>query len=503
MYKLLIIDDEPIVREGMKCILPWDDLGFSICGECDNGDSALADILGKTPDLAIIDMKMPGKQGIDVIGEARKSGFNGHFIILTGFSSFKYAQSAIRLNVDEYLLKPIDEVELENAVCKVLARLKARSQPAPGEDRLHKALVNLFRGELTSQAELESLGLWKERYRAAALWGIGLSPDDILQRLPSHIPGLYPLILDRVPVILAAGRFAANALLQELEKLPRRKPAIFSAVGREAATSKDVPRSFQESIDLLEKRFFWAGPQVMSREAFRLAHPEDQLLPPDPENYAQEICASVQASNTQRIHTLLEELEQGFDPDALSAEAVRGLLISLYTKLKQKLMAHCPPAKDYMPEEETIVRELCEKTFLYECTEYLFQCFCQVSNSLNGSHGHNVLKKMQTYILRNYAEDLRLEKLADIFGYNSAYLGKLFRAGTGEGFNQYLDRVRIEKAKEYLAQNQLMVYQISEKLGYKNLNYFYMKFKKITGLSPREYVHVVLQRKDASIQEDC
>ena len=94
---------------------------------------------------------------------------------------------------------------------------------------------------------------------------------------------------------------------------------------------------------------------------------------------------------------------------------------------------------------------------------------------------------MTGYINRNYYKDIKLESLAEIFNYNSAYLGKLFKSIEGESFNTYLDKIRIEKAKLLLVDDNLKVYQVCEKIGYKNIDYFHSKFKKYVGTSPLSY----------------
>ena len=119
METVFIADDEQIIRNGLKCIIDWNELGFEICGEASNGEDALNKILQLNPSLVLIDIRMPKLHGIDVIEAARKQGFKGKIIIISGFSDFKYAQSAIRFGVDYYLTKPIDEEELLDIIKQV------------------------------------------------------------------------------------------------------------------------------------------------------------------------------------------------------------------------------------------------------------------------------------------------------------------------------------------------------------------------------------------------
>src|SRR5690348_3797344 len=119
MINVLIADDEPIVLEGLKHIIDWSELGLHLLGEAKNGEEALAKILSLQPELVLLDIRMPKLHGTEVIKAARKSGYKGHFIIISGYSDFKYAQVAVRYGVDCYLIKPIDEDELTNAVLEI------------------------------------------------------------------------------------------------------------------------------------------------------------------------------------------------------------------------------------------------------------------------------------------------------------------------------------------------------------------------------------------------
>ena len=110
--KVLLCDDEQIVREGLRYIIDWEALGFTICGEAENGEDALAKIEKYKPGLVLMDIRMPKISGLELIAMMRGSGFTGEFIILSGYSDFEYARTAIRHGVSFYLTKPIDEDEL-------------------------------------------------------------------------------------------------------------------------------------------------------------------------------------------------------------------------------------------------------------------------------------------------------------------------------------------------------------------------------------------------------
>lgn len=162
--KVLIVDDEMIVREGLKAIIEWEDLGFTVCAEGIDGSDALDKMLSIKPELTLLDIKMPKMHGIEVAEQARKDGYTGKIILLSGYSDFQYAQSAIRFDADAYLLKPIDEVELTDAVNK--ARIDIELQNEVSEQIKQnkqtvkdKLITNILLGKDWHQEELSDCNI--------------------------------------------------------------------------------------------------------------------------------------------------------------------------------------------------------------------------------------------------------------------------------------------------------------------------------------------------------
>ena len=146
MYHILIADDESIIRQGLKYIIDWESYGFSIIGEASNGLEALDIMKSKSPDLVLLDIRMPKLSGLEVVREARKAGFQGKVIILSGFSDFNYAKEAIAQGVQYYLTKPIEEEELEKIVVDMANQLKEEKRKKQVLDNyLEKAKTNILK----------------------------------------------------------------------------------------------------------------------------------------------------------------------------------------------------------------------------------------------------------------------------------------------------------------------------------------------------------------------
>jgi two-component system response regulator YesN len=136
---------------------------------------------------------------------------------------------------------------------------------------------------------------------------------------------------------------------------------------------------------------------------------------------------------------------------------------------------------------EEIISTISGMNSLFDIIQLLKSVFSEASNVLFGHTTKSTIERVVQYIKSNYRQELRLELLASIFGYNSAYLGKVFHQYTGENFNNYLDRIRITEAKRLLSMHEYKVYEVAEMVGYTNINYFHNKFKKYVGISPLSF----------------
>jgi len=374
MLKVLIIDDEPIVREGIKTIIDWENYGFSICGDASNGLDGLEKIYELLPDLVIVDIKMPVIDGFQMVEELCRRKVHVKVIILTGYSHFEYAKKAMNLGIKSYLLKPIEQEELITEIIKVYDEITSerreksyisKSVPLTKE----KVLENISYGN----ESLESVGEFNDFYRFDFPWNS------------------YQIVLLK------------HDECEELRKLP-------------VKNVRDIAREYIEMNNL--------------GYVFKIEKYCGILLKnPAPESK----------------FTIFEDIMKDIG-SSLGGEC----FLATGNKVTE--------FDDIMLSFQSALQMMDKKSI-------------------------NVIGNVLTYIHKNLDKDIKMETLSRIFCYNSAYLGKMFKDHTGEYFNTYLDRVKMEKAMQLLKAGD-KVYEAAEKVGYSNLNYFYCKFKKHIGLPP-------------------
>ncbi len=509
--KVLIADDEPIVREGLRSIIEWDKLGFTVCGEAETGTECLQKMLSLSPELVLLDIKMPMMHGLDVAEQAKKQNFRGRIIIISGYSDFKYAQSAIRFGVNYYLLKPIDEDELENAVKNIRKDIELELQNTVDVNRyIERArdvvLAEILEGKvdegeqaLPQKADRYfSIGFASDSYRVIAAESEGYEQENITEILfPFSCADKAQIELLKLhdrSICLLKGRRVIHAEEEMVRDINRRFAqfhcqGIFAAHGRVVTTPQDLHLSYHDALQLMRRRFFYPAGICFAQQPDTAPEQfsRDSVSDIDTEQYIERILSLIETCNNDRAAELIRSLCARLCVMKVQPADIKSLLSSILIQLKHGILANYRQLSTSFESDTALIAAIRSTTRLYEIEDYLkLKVEVAITAIGNFSRDH-VIDKVIHYINKNYDKNLKLETLAELFCYNSAYLGKVFKSNVGESFNSYLDRVRISNAKEMLKQDRYKVYEISERIGYNNIDYFYKKFKKYVGESPSEY----------------
>ena len=203
--------------------------------------------------------------------------------------------------------------------------------------------------------------------------------------------------------------------------------------------------------------------------------------------YANSIVDYLQTFNRRKVTELLTILEERFYVLDTNVTEAKLFLTDLYLRIKETLGRKYTALELPLALNQEAIAFVNEQNYLYEIIRYFEAQFEQVMNALGNSSRDSVLDDILYYIEHNYHTNIKLESIAVLFGYNSSYLGKIFHKTVGESFNSYVDQVRVNHAIELLKENRYKVYEVAERVGYKNVDYFHKKFKKYVGESPAEY----------------
>ena len=505
--KLYIADDEVDVREGLKYLVDWDELGFTFCGEGRNGEEALEQILRLRPDLVLLDIRMPRLSGLEVVKKSKEAGFSGKFIILSGYSDFAYAQEAMRYGVEYYLTKPIDELELEKAATEIkntiLSQQKVQNTLAQYREKAKNTILSdiLLDKANYPYLDLTDLNLSSSAFQVIiyanynqesfhAAWDFA----SILRLANKNQNSLEYIKLDNQNIILLKTPFALKRF-QELLKghlthSQKGSPldTLFLTYGRCVYSVQEIHYSYEDALALSRRRFFCKAEQhVLGYEDlpdWQEAHPgfsqENSL-------YSQLFSNYIQTGNRTLLSQALENLREDLYYSTETVSSIKRYLEDILIQVKASLTHTYGNTEIPFPSNTSIIDTIEEQYYLYEIIDFFQLQFGMCINALGTEGTESVIDGVISYIRHNYRENLRLESIAPLFGYNSSYLGKIFTKISGQSFNSYVDQVRIEASKEMLRDSRYKVYEIAELAGYKNVDYFHKKFKKYVNMSPAEY----------------
>lgn len=506
MYKVLIVDDEPRIRDGLSTLIEWGELGFVVVDKAANGIEAMNKYKSLEPDLIIADIRMPEMNGLELVRAIRSAGGAMHVLILSGYADFEYAKQAMTLRIDGYLLKPVDEDELIDYLLKLKKELDQEYEL--------KRLADLDRGTSAETAILAMLaedGMKPDQPHAFRDWdafevllikphGLGTEEASAYAHIRKNLEdkfeptgrGIVFSIEPYIGLLLPGGaqeEWSRRLMYQDIMAACSEQADDFTAVaGVPVHDWSELRYSYLTALDLMRRRFFLDSETIATAEA------GTPFLPPaqegmnkqavDGEAVAQKLYLALDIGSRESIEQQVEETAAALIGIGSGETEFKSELVQLLSAVLDKLSASRPElnTREFRARLLELYTELHYRPFLHKVVGIL----ADIAGSIDSSSSHSQIAKMIDLINRNYRENLKLEKLAELFNYNSAYLGKLFKSETGEHFNTYLDKVRIEHAKTLLEQG-MKVYQVAEKVGYANVDYFHAKFRKYEGVSPSAY----------------
>lgn len=482
MYRVIIVDDEYIIRQGLRVVVDWESCGFSIIDEADDGRIALEKILEQMPDLILLDIKMPEFDGVTLLSILRGKGFKGRVVFLTGFLEIEYAQKAIALGADAYLTKPIDEVELYQFLVEIKKKLD-QDQLVHRQLEKHKYRRLLF-GQKTSPLEVVTE---QETYMVAEIQfdeNFHLT-FDFFDQYQMMYPNINCLFIDRNWVLifkntsLSRIKVALSDLSAEIKHLF--KSDFFIGVGREVQGYLNIYQSFQDA-KLIGQQFFL---EHKSKTVFY----SDEMTSDQGYFYIDNdlLYQYVEVANVSGIEAFFSTLEADIRSRNMDWVKLKLLIANSFLEVYERIMQNYG-ASYHLDHNKNEMAELIlnEKKITPSLQNFKDRMLEVVAVIHDGSKVGN-MKRLIDYIAHNYEKDLKLERLAMIFSYNSSYLGTLFKQTTGKSFNTYLDILRIEEAKKMLLSQQYKVYEIAHLVGYSSVDYFYSKFKKYVDMSPKQF----------------
>lgn len=528
MLKVLIADDENWICELIKNLIDWPSLDFEVVYQASNGMDAFENIIKYEPHLVITDIRMPVLDGIGLIQKTVEVLPATHFIVISGYHDFDYAQQAIRLGVSDYILKPIDEDELLASIIKIkdkilnftnhadldlqLARKKANAMEYPSvqflEDLLHNRAEPVQSIELINKTyELALIG--EENKVVLFKLDSPISFDesgldaliiqkmrDILEKRFKSIPGFCcyssgNLIISIVnlklsPLIVSESILSSFADMREYA-CSLGNFQVTAGVGSTAGTLGTLYKSYEAARLAIQSRMMTGADRIITSESLNFKTPSlRDLFPVQAQNRLRSACAIFNGTDAA---SQIKELLAPFASNQLSA----GSLFSLAQRILDLLF-------DLLHDNDLIQYAVYPKAtmlaMLDDCLsvpqfdgmlsgfvqQTLARCYDSLRKEINSP-----VEAAKAYVAINFSKPLSLEEVALNVHLNATYFSELFKRITGENFWDYLVNYRMLMAQEFLKNNENKIHEVAILVGYNDSRHFSKLFKKIVGITPKEY----------------
>ena len=541
MLKIFLAEDEVVVRETIKRMIPWEELGFELVGEAADGEMALPLLIRQQPDLLITDIKMPFMDGLTLARLAKKEIPGLKVVILSGYDDFNYAKQAIGIGVEDYLLKPITK----NALIERLSEIRSRYEHAKTQKEYYEkfqremqayeknssrdffeALVggSMDMMEVYKRAEKLGLDIVAEAYNVL-IFTMNCDEDfsgqrdeyssweaESLELLENFFAGHSSAMLFRSNIfsygVLLKGQRETieentRACVDEIRKILSRQDGRrewFLAVGQSVERLSQIQKSYHTASRAFSQRYLYDENILYYDEMETMEHPGGQAETED-NAYLQKV--DVNALNPAILQKFLsnglQEETENFVKDyfyAIGQEPMESLVFRNYVILNVRFSVisfikglGCDTNEMESADTEEVLAESgknMESAIAY--AKKMISQAIEIRDQNSGNKNRSILKTAVDFIDSHYMdEEISLNTVANVANVSSNHFSALFSQNMGQTFIEYLTTLRMNKAKELLRCTGMRSSEIAGEIGYKDAHYFSYLFKKTQGMTPSDY----------------
>ncbi|WP_284638414.1 response regulator transcription factor [Paenibacillus silviterrae] len=532
MYKVMLVDDDYPVLELLSEVIPWEQLGLELVGQYENGAVALEAAQTQLPDIIVTDIGMPRMNGIELIRAIKELQPATHVVILTCHSEFHYAQQAMKLNVQDYLLKDtLDPEDLRRLLEQHKRKLDEEHNSMENQQKLRN-MVNRNKERhkesfirATIHEPILTEQLW---FEDAAACGLELKDrvclpiacyidgqrlarqrfvtDDVLRFAVNNIleeilasEGKDTVhftydVLRSFLLIPSGGGIKSNPydeavlLLKRIQSMVQAtlKIQLSFIIGQTCIRPIELKHELMELLGSAGQRFYMSSQSIQKKTP--VAFTEESVLYSSYDDAVNGFREMLIEGNGAAARPVVTEWIDFIKSRHFRPETVKDWLLKLVLDLKLKLQAMQLFRNHF--SVEILHRELLEMDTLEEIKQWMIHFF---ESSLVIVEGVKVLSKRTEvldacqYVSLHLNKKISLDEVAEHLYMNPSYFSRLFKKETGETFIEYVNRMKVARAKELLDQTNLSVAKIGETLGYENHSYFIKMFKSVAGMTPNEY----------------
>lgn len=527
-YKVLLVDDEAEIREGMALRVPWEELGFEICGTAENGLEALDIIEKEYPEIIITDIQMPFMDGLELIDRARSLLPLSKFVVFSGYDVFEYAQKAVSLHVTEYLLKPFSAQDLIAILEKMKQSMDEEKQQRRDIAKLQQEfeenlpflrqsfLLSCLSGFVTLERieqQSMSFALKMRQDYTVLLFDVGSLKNN------PHFKGKEELYLVAVrqfvtenltsltqndtfifgehivSIVTLEASFDMNELLKRVNEICREAGqinggTIVAGVSQKVTDLTQLAFAYQQSQDALAYSYRLDRQEGFTTYIKDVVQQSPTLLILT-EKEERRLTNVLKLGSQENLEALVQEIFEKIKREHLSLAHYRVFLLEHVTLLLRVANTYELDPAHVFGEDLMKYVELLDRVSLEEMRAWFFEKAQQLKHEIQMTtvdSGKALIQKAKLLVKEWYKDpDLSIEKISQQLYLSAAYFSSVFKKETGQSFVSFLTEERLKQAVHLLETTTDKSYMIAEKVGYSEPNYFSYVFKKHYGLSPSKY----------------
>ena len=539
LYRIILVDDEEEVRQSIIRKIDWTGAGFCVVGDAENGEEALEKVEALEPDLILTDIRMPFMDGLSLAERVRQKYPSVKIVIFSGYDDFEYAKQAIKLNVTEYILKPVNVEELTAILKRIKSNLDdeieqkrnvsllrenyIRSLPILRDQFLNELVGSTVPGNLLKEklAEYDITLAGAKKWVAAA---IDIEPEEIREgnMLPLHKErDLIPISVMQIVeeklgnycrssvftssrtswselALIAAidGDNSQTGLIDVLGDICKETKKILEVpitigIGHSCQDLGEISGSYKAAVDALGyKAIVGAGSTIYINDVEPVSGGK---LSFDSKDEA-ELIAAIKFGPREKIEEAVQAVMDKMSDAKVHFRQCQAYMLSVSSSIVQLIQQYDLDLEQLTEEGEeqgdtfaVIPRMMKKEDFAH----WLLSAALRMNQAMNRERDNTmkqVIQKAKEYIMDNYQDpDLSVEKICRQLHMSPAYFSTMFKKETGQAYTAYLTQVRLDKAVELLNKTDDKTYVIAAKVGYQEQNYFSYVFKKRFGVSPTKF----------------
>lgn len=502
MYKMLIVDDEYYSREGTVRMLDWEKYDIEIVGTAKNGAEGMAMTEELKPDIILTDIRMKSMDGLSMIKEIKNKNIDCKFIVMSGYKLFEYAKKSLEEGVVAYLLKPIPQKDLIDALIKAKSLIQ-ESKNGNISKRLEQseAAVKGFIGGESLPDGIISYRIFMIKFEHASS---SVDKADIYEQLLKCNENIFVCFSNNSKFIfMICNPTHDTALIRKIKNVLETFLGFHVHIGGsqiQAASDKENFSAALMQANLALQFHIYSNSDEEIIFYDEISKYDNNTIDNELIKYSHDIAYSVEACSKKSVHDTLRMVVERIKNKKYNPQVVCDWFKNLYINIDYRMKQLGYTESEFNNSKHqlngiNIYNGFSLSNMLQYTEDFCFHCIKLIEDSRIGNY-EKTIKDVIVYIDNHYTDDISLEYLEKKFFIDLSYLSKLFKKETGKTYLQYITEKRIEKAKELMNNTDLNIYEIASKVSYNNAKYFSQLFKKVEGISPSDYRAKLLENKN-------